>query len=92
MMNDAKEAQIKSRVIDVSNSFIHYREIGEGRPIVFLHGMPVSSYLWRHVMPALSSFGRCIAPDLIGMGDSGKPDIQYTIQDHIDYILSLIHI
>lgn len=91
-MHDTKETEIKSRVVDVNNSFIHYREIGEGRPIVFLHGMPVSSYLWRHVMPALASFGRCIAPDLIGMGDSGKPEIQYTIQDHIDYITQFIEV
>jgi haloalkane dehalogenase len=49
-----------------------YVEVGEGDPIVFLHGNPTSSYLWRNVIPHVQSFGRCIAPDLIGMGDSEK--------------------
>ena len=47
-----------------------YHESGEGMPIVFLHGNPTSSYLWRNVMPHVSGLGRCIAPDLLGMGDS----------------------
>jgi haloalkane dehalogenase len=52
-----------------------YVEVGEGDPIVLLHGNPTSSYLWRNVIPYLRRLGRCIAPDLIGMGDSGKlPD------------------
>jgi pimeloyl-ACP methyl ester carboxylesterase len=49
-----------------------YIEEGEGDPIVFLHGNPTSSYLWRKVMPALKGKGRLIAPDLIGMGDYGQ--------------------
>jgi haloalkane dehalogenase len=49
-----------------------YVELGTGAPIVFLHGNPTSSYLWRNVMPHLADQGRCIAPDLIGMGDSDK--------------------
>ena len=49
-----------------------YVEVGEGDPIVFLHGNPTSSYLWRNVIPQLESLGRCIAPDLMGMGDSDK--------------------
>ena len=49
-----------------------YVEVGEGDPIVFLHGNPTSSFLWRNVIPHLEPFGRCIAPDLIGMGDSDK--------------------
>src|SRR5262249_50055537 len=49
-----------------------YVEIGEGDPIVLLHGNPTSSYLWRNVLPHLQPLGRCIAPDLIGMGDSDK--------------------
>jgi len=49
-----------------------YVEVGEGDPIVLLHGNPTSSYLWRNVLPHLQSLGRCIAPDLIGMGDSDK--------------------
>jgi len=47
-------------------------EAGTGDPIIFLHGNPRSSYLWRNVMPHLEGLGRCIAPDLIGMGDSEK--------------------
>ncbi|MCA9772098.1 MAG: alpha/beta fold hydrolase, partial [Myxococcales bacterium] len=47
-----------------------YVELGSGDPIVFLHGNPTSSYLWRNVMPHVADLGRCIAPDLIGMGDS----------------------
>src|ERR1700752_3877341 len=52
-----------------------YVEVGQGDPIVLLHGNPTSSYLWRNVLPHLQTLGRCIAPDLIGMGDSDKlPD------------------
>jgi len=52
-----------------------YMEVGEGDPIVLLHGNPTSLYLWRNVLPHLQPLGRCIAPDLIGMGDSDKlPD------------------
>ena len=52
-----------------------YVEVGEGDPIVLLHGNPTSSYLWRNVLPHLQPLGRCVAPDLIGMGDSDKlPD------------------
>jgi haloalkane dehalogenase len=49
-----------------------YRDLGSGDPIVFLHGNPTSSFLWRNIIPQVQSFGRCIAPDLIGMGDSEK--------------------
>lgn len=57
---------------EVLGSKMAYVETGEGEPIVFLHGNPTSSYLWRGVIPHLVSLGRCIAPDLIGMGDSDK--------------------
>ena len=53
---------------------------------MFLHGNPTSSYLWRNVIPHLAPLGRCIAPDLIGMGRSGKPDIDYRFFDHVRYI------
>jgi haloalkane dehalogenase len=49
-----------------------YYEVGEGDPIVFLHGNPTSSYLWRNVIPHVQHLGRCIAPDMVGMGDSEK--------------------
>ena len=56
----------------ILGSEIAYVEVGDGDPIVLLHGNPTSSYLWRNVLPHLQSRGRCIAPDLIGMGDSAK--------------------
>lgn len=71
-----------------------YIEVGEGDPIVFLHGNPTSSYLWRNVIPHLQGLGRCIAPDLIGMGDSAKlpnsgPDT-YTFTEHRHYLDALL--
>ncbi len=60
------------RKIEVLGHEMAYVEMGEGDPILFLHGNPTSSYLWRNVMPLLADQGRCIAPDLIGMGDSDK--------------------
>jgi haloalkane dehalogenase len=70
----------------VLDSTIFYRETGTGVPMVFLHGNPTSSYLWRRVLPAVGDPGRRLAPDLIGMGDSGKPDIDYTFHDHARYL------
>jgi haloalkane dehalogenase len=71
----------------VLHSTIFYREVGTGgTPVVFLHGNPTSSYLWRHVLPTVGDSGRCLAPDLIGMGDSGKPAIAYTFDDHSRYL------
>lgn len=72
-------------VIDVLDSVIHYEESGAGVPFVFLHGNPGSSRLWRHVMPGVEG-GRLLAPDLIGMGQSGKPDIPYLFADHARYL------
>ncbi len=72
--------------IDVLDSTLHYEETGQGRPIVFLHGNPTSSYLWRDVIPQLAGRGRCLAPDLIGFGRSGKPDIGYRFDDHARYL------
>jgi haloalkane dehalogenase len=71
-----------------------YVEVGSGDPIIFLHGNPTSSYLWRNVIPYLESAGRCIAPDLIGMGDSDKlpnsgPD-SYTFVEHRQYLDALL--
>jgi haloalkane dehalogenase len=74
------------RDVDVLDSHMHYEEAGAGNPIVLLHGNPTSSFLWRRVIPALSALGRCLAPDLIGFGDSGKPDIGYRFEDHARYL------
>ena len=71
-----------------------YVELGEGDPIVFLHGNPTSSYLWRNVIPHLQDMGRCIAPDLIGMGDSEKLDNSgpdsYRFVEHREYLHALL--
>ena len=71
-----------------------YIEAGEGNPIVFLHGNPTSSYLWRNIIPYVSDLGRVIAPDLIGMGDSEKLDNpgpgSYTFSEHAEYLYTLL--
>ena len=69
---------------------MHYIDVGQGDPIVFLHGNPTSSYLWRNIIPHLSDRARCIAPDLIGMGKSDKPDIGYTFNEHYAYLEEFI--
>ncbi len=70
----------------VLNSFMTHRELGDGSPIVFLHGNPMSSRVWRDVLPHLAERARCLAPDLIGMGGSGKPEIAYRFADHARYL------
>jgi haloalkane dehalogenase len=76
--------------VTVHGQDMAYVEMGEGRPVVFLHGNPTSSYLWRDVMPAVATSCRCIAPDLIGMGDSAKlPDPgpeTYTFATHRRFV------
>ncbi|WP_028934854.1 haloalkane dehalogenase [Pseudonocardia spinosispora] len=77
----------------VRGSRMAYVESGDGPPIVFQHGNPTSSYLWRNVMPHLEGLGRLIACDLIGMGDSDKlspsgPD-RYTFAEHRDHLFEL---
>ncbi len=76
----------KSNYTDIHGSRIHYIDEGEGDPILFLHGNPTSSYLWRNIIPHLTPHARCIALDLIGMGKSDKPDIEYRFVDHFKYI------
>jgi haloalkane dehalogenase len=65
---------------------MHYEDEGDGNPVVFLHGNPTSSFLWREVIPELTGQARCLAPDLIGMGRSGKPGIAYRFADHARYL------
>lgn len=67
-------AELPKKAVQVLGKTMAYIEMGEGDPIVFQHGNPTSSYLWRNVMPHVKHLGRCIAPDLIGMGDSDKLD------------------
>ncbi len=73
--------------VEVLDSFMSYRDAGTSDiPVVFLHGNPVSSYVWRNVIPHVSGQTRCLAPDLIGMGESGKPDLAYRLADHVRYL------
>jgi haloalkane dehalogenase len=66
---------------------ISYVDTGAGEPVVFLHGNPTSSYLWRNVIPHVEGLGRGLAPDLVGMGDSGAaPDGSYRFVDHARYL------
>jgi len=79
----------RKQTVTVDGSRMAYVEMGEGRPIVFQHGNPTSSYLWRNILPELADLGRCIAIDLIGMGDSDKlpdsgPD-RYTFAEQRHY-------
>jgi len=71
--------------VPVLDSFLHYEESGAGPAFVFLHGNPGSSRLWREVVPGVGP-GRKLAPDLIGMGQSGKPDSPYQFADHARYL------
>jgi haloalkane dehalogenase len=84
---------IRKRRLPVRGLNMAYYEAGEGDPIVFLHGNPTSSYLWRHIIPHVQHLGRCIAPDMIGMGDSDPlPDSgpgRYTFSNHRDYLFEL---
>ena len=73
--------------VAVLDTEIAYVDTGEGDPVVFLHGNPTSSYLWRNVIPKVEGGARCLAPDLVGMGDSGKAlDGSYRFVDHVRYI------
>lgn len=74
--------------IDVLDSTMAYREAGNPTaPVVlFLHGNPTSSYIWRNILPKVAPVAHCIAPDLIGFGQSGKPAIEYRFADHVRYL------
>ena len=80
------EMPYESRFVTVAGSRMHYVEAGAGDPVLFLHGNPTSCYLWRNVMPHLAGDARCVAPDLIGMGRSDKPDLDYRFVDHARYV------
>ena len=75
------------RRVALLDNELAYVDTGAGEPIVFLHGNPTSSYLWRNVIPHVAGLGRCLAPDLVGMGDSGKaPAGAYRFADHARYL------
>ncbi len=73
--------QFESQYVEVQGSNIHYVEQGEGDPILLVHGIPTSSYLWRNMIEPLSQHGRVIAVDMIGYGKSDKPNLTYSLAD-----------
>ncbi|HYB41658.1 MAG TPA: haloalkane dehalogenase [Candidatus Methylomirabilis sp.] len=74
----------RARVLGTEMAYV---DTGQGDPVVFLHGNPTSSYLWRNVIPHVQADGRCLAPDLVGMGDSGRsPGGSYRFADHARYL------
>jgi len=89
-MLNAQEPE--KRFIEIHGKRMAYVEMGDGDPIVFQHGNPTSSYLWRNIMPHLAGQGRCIAVDLIGMGDSDKLDDSgpnsYQFSEHREYLFA----
>jgi haloalkane dehalogenase len=87
MLSDAVLPQLP-----VLGSTMAYREARQpGTPIaLFLHGNPTSSYIWRNIIPRVAPVAHCIAPDLIGFGQSGKPDIDYRFEDHVRYLDAFI--
>jgi haloalkane dehalogenase len=75
------------KYIPVRDTYMAYVDVGTGDPIVFLHGNPTPSYLWRNIIPYLLPYGRCLAPDYVGMGNSGAaPDGGYRFIDHQRYL------
>jgi haloalkane dehalogenase len=85
---------LTKQYLTVNGKQMAYNEQGEGDAVVFLHGNPTSSYLWRNIIPHVSGKARCIAPDLIGQGDSDKlddtgPD-SYRFVEHREYLDGLL--
>ncbi len=89
-MPELSKAELAKQNIAVHGKQMAYAELGSGAPVLFLHGNPTSSYLWRNIMPHVSDLYRAIAPDLIGMGDSDKlvnPGTDsYTFKEHRTYL------
>ena len=88
---------LETGMLDVGDRQHIYWEVSgnlEGKPVVFLHGNPTSSYLWRNVIPRLRGHGRVIAPDLVGHGDSpklpGTGDDRYSLAEHQAYLDALL--
>ena len=80
----------EKKYVEVNGSQMAYVDEGEGDPILFLHGQPTSSYLWRNVMPLVEGHGRIIAPDNIGFGKSDQPELDYTFGDHYAYFEAFV--
>ena len=80
------EFPFEKKRVSVNGSDMAYVDEGDGPVVLFLHGNPTSSYLWRNIIPYVKGDFRAIAPGLIGMGDSDKPDIGYTFEEHATYL------
>lgn len=89
-MQVSSEFPYGHRFVEVLGSQMAYVDEGEGDPILFLHGQPTSSYLWRNIMPFVEGRGRIIAPDNIGFGKSDQPDLDYTFLDHYKYFEAFV--
>ena len=92
----SSDERYTKKFVEVNGVRMAYIEAGTGDPIIFLHGNPTSSYLWRNVIPHVEALGRCVAPDLIGMGDSDKlansgPE-SYRLAEHQSYLDRLLDI
>jgi haloalkane dehalogenase len=92
--NAMTDQPLSKKTVNILGKSMAYHELGEGTPVLFLHGNPTSSYLWRDVIPELHGYGRLIAPDLIGMGDSDKlvnpGPTTYTFSTHRDHLWAFI--
>ena len=84
------EFPFRSQFQQVGKDRIHYIETGQGDPILFLHGVPMSTYSWRNIIPHVSDNARCIALDFMGFGKSDKPDITYSFTDQFHYLEGFI--
>jgi len=84
------ETRYTHEYVEILGSKMAYVDVGEGDPILFLHGEPTSSYLWRNIMPHLEGQGRLIAPDNIGFGKSDQPELDYTFGDHYRYFEAFV--
>jgi haloalkane dehalogenase len=86
--------ELPKNTCEVDGKVMAYVELGEGAPIVFLHGNPASSYIWRNIMPIVAPYGRCIAPDLIGMGHSekleGNDPMRYGFLQHRHFVEGML--
>ena len=93
-MTDFETTPLDKQYLTVNGKQMAFHERGEGRSVVFLHGNPTSSYLWRNVIPAVAEHARCIVPDLIGQGDSDKLDDtgpeSYRFVEHRFYLDGLL--
>jgi haloalkane dehalogenase len=88
----SKPVEIAIRTSEILGTTVAYREggIADAPVALFLHGNPTSSHIWRNILPLVTPVAHCIAPDLIGFGQSGKPDISYRFFDQVRYLDALI--